>query len=183
MNHNLSDIEFSRVCKVIASHLGLHFPIDRQAYLNRNLALAAIDFGFQDTTRFIQWLISPAREKDQIECLAPYVTNSETYFWREPQVFAAFTQNILTELVNSKKDKVKSINIWCSACSTGEEAYSIAIALHRTITGIKDWNIKILATDINSKSLLKARTGVYGTTSFRNSPPWLKSGYFKIKHR
>src|SRR5450759_866299 len=128
---------------------------------------------------FIQWLLSATLNKGQIEILASYLTISETYFWREPRVFAAFSQNILAELVASKKERGKSITIWCAGCSTGEEAFSIAIALHRTIPEIKDWKITILATDINTKALSKARKGVYSSWSFRNSPSWLKNSYFK----
>ena len=71
--------------------------------------------------------------------------------------------------------------ILSAGCSTGEEPYSIAIALHRSIPKIKDWNITIQATDINEKALAKARLGVYNPWSFRNSPSWLKSRYFDHK--
>jgi chemotaxis protein methyltransferase CheR len=179
MKYNLTDIEFSTVSEGIASRLGLYFPIERRAMLGQNLASAATEFGFQNMKGFIQWLLSARLEKDQINILASYLTISETYFWREPYVFDAFSQNTLKELVASRTDGNKSINIWCAGCSTGEEAYSIAIALHRTILEIKDWRIKILATDINSKSLSKAKTGVYSSWSFRNAPSWLKSIYFK----
>jgi len=179
MNRNLTDIELSMVCEVIASHMGLHFPIERRAMLSRNLALAAREFGYNNMNGFIQWLLSATLNKGQIEILASYLTISETYFWREPRVFAAFSQNILAELVASKKERGKSITIWCAGCSTGEEAFSIAIALHRTIPEIKDWKITILATDINTKALSKARKGVYSSWSFRNSPSWLKNSYFK----
>ena len=184
MNHSLTDIEFSKVCKVIASNMGLSFPSDRRAMVSRGLIEAAKDLGFHNMKEFLQWFLTATLKDNQIEILASYLTISETYFWREQQVFDAFTQNILPELVASKKDQVKSISIWCAGCSTGEEAYSIAIALCRIIPEIKDWKIKIFATDINTKALSKARDGVYGSWSFRNSPSWLKEHYFKkINHR
>jgi chemotaxis protein methyltransferase CheR len=190
MNRNLTDIELSMVCEVIASRMGLHFPIERWAMLRRNLVLAAREFGFHNMTVFIQWLLSTTLNKDQIEILASHLTISETYFWREPQVFTALTDFILPELIRSKgkekgerrKEKgERSIRIWSAGCSTGEEPYSIAIALHKTIQKIEDWNITILATDINPRALSKAVSGIYGTWSFRNSPSWLKSSYFHNK--
>jgi chemotaxis protein methyltransferase CheR len=146
--------------------------------LSRNLASAAKEFGFQNMNGFIQWLLSSELNKDQIMILASHLTISETYFWREPQVFTALTDYILPELIKSKKKGERSIRIWSAGCSTGEEAYSIAIALHKTIQKIKDWNITILATDINPRALSKAVTGIYSTWSFRNSPAWLKSTWF-----
>jgi chemotaxis protein methyltransferase CheR len=181
MNRNLTDIELSMVSEVIATRMGLHFPRERWAMLSRNLASAAKEFGFQNMNGFIQWLLSSELSKDQIMILASHLTISETYFWREPQVFSALTDHILPELIKSKKNGEKSIRIWSAGCSTGEEPYSIAIALHKTIQKIEDWNITILATDINPRALSKAEHGIYGTWSFRNSPAWLKSGYFHHK--
>jgi len=178
MTHNLTDSELSQVSKVIAAHLGLHFPVERWAILGRNLALAARVFGFQNMNGFIQWLLSSELNKDQIKILALHLTISETYFLREPQVFTALTDFVLPELIKSKKKRDRNIRIWSAGCSTGEEPYSIAIALHKTIPEIKDWNISILATDINSIALDKASKGIYGPWSFRNSPDWLKTKYF-----
>jgi chemotaxis protein methyltransferase CheR len=91
------------------------------------------------------------------------------------------TDFVLPELVKLKKDKEQKIRIWSAGCSTGEEPYSIAIALKKTIPDIEKWNISILATDINPKALRKARSGVFSSWSFRNSPAWLRSGYFHNK--
>ncbi|MCX6327909.1 MAG: tetratricopeptide repeat protein [Bacteroidia bacterium] len=192
MNRKLTDIELSMVCEAIASRMGLHFPVERWAMLRRNLVLAAREFGFHNMTGFIQWLLSAPLNKEQTDILAAHLTISETYFWREPQVFTALTDFILPELIRSKGKEIeersdeiprsgkgeKSIRIWSAGCSTGEEPYSIAIALHKTIQKIEDWNITILATDINPRALNKAVSGIYGTWSFRNSPSWLKSSYF-----
>jgi len=178
MNRNLTDSELSQVCEVIAARIGLHFPVERWAILGRNLALAARESGFQNMNRFIQWLLSSELNKDQMKILASHLTVSETYFLREPQVFTALTDFVLPELIKSKKKRDRSIRIWSAGCSTGEEPYSLAIALHKTIPEIKDWNISIQATDINSKALDKAATGIYGPWSFRNTPDWLKTRYF-----
>lgn len=178
MNHNLTDIEFSNVREIIASRLGLHFPREVWSILRQRLASAAIELGFKDMNVFIKWLLSSDLNKDQLKILVSHLTISETYFWREPQVFAALTDNILPELIRSKKTGEKSIRIWSAGCSTGEEPYSIAIALHNTIPKISDWNISILATDINQETLEKAETGVYGPWSFRSTPDWLRSRYF-----
>ena len=178
MNRNLTDSELTQVCEVIAARMGLHFPVERWATLSRNLASAAKEFGFQEMNGFIQWLLSSELSNDQIRILASHLTIAETYFWREPQVFSALTDHILPEIIKSKKKGEKSIRIWSAGCSTGEEPYSIAIALHKTIKKIEDWNITILATDINPVALSKAEHGIYGPWSFRNAPDYLKPRYF-----
>ena len=181
MKTNLTEIQLIAICEVIANHMGLHFPKERWPILNENLSHAAREFGFDDMEEFVRWLISAELNKDQTDILASHLTCSESYFWREPQVFAALTDFVLPEFVKLKQIKEKRIRIWSAGCSTGEEPYSIAIAVKKAIPDIEKWNISILATDINPKALKKARSGVYSSWSFRNSPSWLKSGYFHSK--
>lgn len=179
MFHNIAYTDLARFCEMVTARMGLDFPVERWPMLYANLTSAAPEFGFKDVNKFMQWLLSENLKLDQIEILASYLTISETYFWREAQTFAAFCQFTLPEIMALKKEKGKSISIWCAACSTGEEAYSLAIALHRTIPHVEDWNITITATDINNKVLSKARKGVYSSWSFRNAPVWLQTKYFK----
>ena len=181
MKTNLTEIQLIAISEVIANHMGLHFPKERWPILNENLTHAAHEFGFDDMEGFFQWLLSSELNKNQTDILASHLTCSESYFWREPHVFAALTDFVLPELVKLKKNKEQRIRIWSAGCSTGEEPYSIAIALKKAIPDIEKWNISILATDINPKALRKARSGVYSSWSFRNSPSWLKSGYFLNK--
>jgi len=69
--------------------------------------------------------------------------------------FKALIEKILPEIINRKAGMKKRLRIWSAGCSTGEEPYSLSIALHRAIPAIKDWNITILATDINPIILKK----------------------------
>jgi chemotaxis protein methyltransferase CheR len=142
---------------------------------------AAKEFGFAGTEEFIQWLLSSPITPGQMDILASHLTIHETYFWREPQVFEALVSQILPALVRSRENSGRRIRIWSAGCATGEEPYSIAIALCRAIPDLKEWNISILATDINPLILRKAMAGVYGKWSFRNAPPWLIEGYFTCK--
>jgi chemotaxis protein methyltransferase CheR len=178
MNCNLTDIEFSKVSEIIATSMGLHFPDEKRDILNFNLASAAHESGFKNMSGLIKCLLSSELSKDQIKILASHLTISETYFWREPQVFNALKDFILPELIKSKNNNEKTIRILSVGCSTGEEPYSIAIALQQTIQDIHEWNISIQAIDINQKALDKAKTGVYGAWSFRNTPEWIKTKYF-----
>lgn len=178
MTGSLNYSLLSRFSEFIASRTALHFPRERWDDLERQAVSAAGEFGFADSESFIQWVTSSAVSREQIEILASHLTISETYFWREPQVFNALMEHILPELVRSREASGKLIRIWSAGCSTGEEPYSIAIALQRVIPDLERWKITILATDINPRILRKANAGVYGEWSFRNAPPWLKDNYF-----
>jgi chemotaxis protein methyltransferase CheR len=179
MKPNLTEIQLSAICELIAKNTGLHFPKERWGILSKNLSQVGREIGLDNMKEFIQLLLKDGLNNDQSDILVSHLTCSETYFWREPQVFAALMDFVLPGLVKSKKNKEPRIRIWSAGCSTGEEPYSIAIALKKTIPDIEKWNISILATDINPKAIRKAASGIYGSWSFRNSPPWLKSGYFQ----
>jgi len=167
-----------QLSEFVASRMGLHFPRERWGDLERNIVPAAKEFDFPDTEAFIQWLMKSTVSMEHLEILTSHLTVNETYFWREPEVFNALIEKILPEIIRSKTKDEKRLRIWSAGCSTGEEPYSIAIALHKAIPEIKDWNITILATDINPRILRKAAAGVYGEWSFRNAPAWLKERYF-----
>jgi chemotaxis protein methyltransferase CheR len=178
MNESLSDGLLSRFSDFIADRTALYFPRERWSDLESKTRSAAKGFGFTEAEAFINWLVTSPLTTEQIEILAGYLTISETYFWREPHVFDALVEYILPELIRTRENGNRRLRIWSAGCATGEEPYSIAIALTRVIPDIDNWHITILASDINPRILSRAKAGVYGHWSFRNSPLWLKEKYF-----
>jgi chemotaxis protein methyltransferase CheR len=178
MTNRLPDILLSQLSEFIAAGTALQFSPERWDDLDRRVGYAAEEFSFHDKQAFAHWLLSSALNKEQIEILSSHLTVSETYFWREPRIFEALEEQILPELIRSHGNGEKKLRIWSAACATGEEPYSIAIALKRMIHRLSNWNITILATDINTRVLRKAQAGIYGKWSFRNAPSWLEKKYF-----
>jgi chemotaxis protein methyltransferase CheR len=181
MMQTLPDNILLQLSKFIAINLALHFPKERWGDLERNIVTASKEFGYNDPEKFIQYIVTSPLTREHMEFLAANLTVSETYFWREPQTFEVLEKIIIPGLIKNHRKGEKRIRIWSAGCSTGEEPYSLAIALHRMIPDIKDWNISILATDINPRILLKAIIGEYGQWSFRGTPKWLKEKYLLRK--
>ncbi len=102
--------------------------------------------------------------------LIDYLTTNETYFYRE------FKQ--IQELVNLVKESQGSVKILCAPSATGEEVYSIAIALLEA--GVSSSSFHILGIDINSDAISKAQNAVYGERNVRNLTPQIISKYFDI---
>jgi len=178
MTTETSSLPLSQLSKSIARQMGLHFPRERWADLERGIRSATREFDFEDVASCIQWLISSSLTKKTIELLASYLTIGETYFFRESKTFGILEKQILPELIRSRRRNEKCLRIWSAGCATGEEPYSIAILLRRMIPDLKDWNITILATDINPKFLDKALEGIYSEWSFRDTPKGFKEQYF-----
>jgi chemotaxis protein methyltransferase CheR len=167
-----------QVSEFIGAQIGLHFPAERRADLLRGLRSAAAELGFDDAERCAEWLVSSSVSREQLNVLASHLTVGETYFFRERATLDALTAHVLPELIRARRDSDRSLRIWSTACSTGEEPYSLAILLQQHLPDWQDWQITIHATDINEKALSAAAAGVYGQWSFRSCPPEIQERYF-----
>jgi chemotaxis protein methyltransferase CheR len=161
----------------VSGKLGLYFPRERWQDLARGAGSCARTFGHRDAWSCIEWLLSHPVAKSELERLASYLTVGETYFFRDEPAFAALKAHTLPELIRRREDD-KHLRIWSAGCCTGEEPYSIAILLGQMIPNLDDWNLTLLATDINPDFLRKAESGQYGEWSFRGTPPWIRQRYF-----
>jgi chemotaxis protein methyltransferase CheR len=103
------------------------------------------------------------------------ITNLTTHFFRENSHFEYLAKILLPELI-VKKNKIR---IWSAGCSTGEETYSIAMVLLENIPQIEKYDIKILATDINSDALRTAEEGVYDSDSVHKMSLFRQQTWFK----
>jgi chemotaxis protein methyltransferase CheR len=174
----LADPLWERLSQFIARNIGLHFPPERMADLQRGLGAAAEEFGFADQARCAEWVLSGTLTRPQLHALASHLTVGETYFFRERRTFEALSNVILPDLIGRRRGREQRLRLWSAACCTGEEAYSLAILLQQLLPDRKEWNVTILATDINERFLHKAAAGVYGEWSFRDCSPLLKERYF-----
>ncbi|MCI0527981.1 MAG: hypothetical protein L0Y56_11145 [Nitrospira sp.] len=179
MNNRVSEDLLSQLSEFVAAQIGLYFPRKRWHDLERGIRSAAREFSFKDIESCIQWLVSSSLTKGQIEILASHLTVGEIYFFREEKSFAVLEKQVLPAWIRSRQGTERRLRIWSAGCCTGEEPYSIAILLNKVISDWKDWNITILATDINPRFLQKALDGVYSEWSFRGTPAWVKERYFK----
>jgi chemotaxis protein methyltransferase CheR len=173
----------ARLNGFVETRMGLHFPPTRLSDLQRGICAAAVEFGFSQVESCIEWLLSSASSPDRIKTLAYYLTVGDTYFFRDKGVFQILEKQVLPEIIDSRRGREQNLRIWSAGCSTGEEPYSLAIMLARLLPDLQDWKTTILATDINPVSLAKAAAGVYREWSFRDTPSWVKEGYFKRGER
>jgi len=159
--------------RFIARTMGLHTKDERLNELAQKVVSLSRDFGYDDPGECMLWLMSAPLSREQADILARSLTIGETYFLRDPQSFQILEKQILPGIIRTRRAGAKCLRIWSAGCSTGEEPYSIAILLSRILPDPDDWNIMLLATDINPVALERRRQGVYGNWSFRHAPPWL----------
>jgi len=159
----LTDDAFTRLRDLLAVRAGLVFDDSRRDSLSyavcdrmKALAVPLLD----DYMALVERPRSP-----EVQALLDDVTIPETYFFRNAPQFRALRQHVLPELVSHASTNGRRLRVWSAGCSTGEEAYSVAILLRELVPASAGWDIEVVGTDISTKSLAAAREGRYGSRS------------------
>lgn len=98
------------------------------------------------------------------------MTTNETSFFRDLHPFDALKRTVLPELI-ARRSQERTLNIWCGACSSGQEPYSIMMLLRDTFPQLVDWNVSLLATDLSVEMIERARAGVYSQMEINRGLP------------
>ena len=173
----LQPIEFRLLRDFVYDRCGLHFDNSSMYLFDRRLGerLAALELdSFAEYYKHLRFSSDAAREFDEaIEVL----TTSETYFFRQEYQLRSFEKELLPALAE-KNASTKNLVLWSAGCSTGEEAYTIALMVHRS--GLfDDWDVRIIGSDITKSRIAAARRGVYRAGgSFRTIEPTVRDKYF-----
>jgi chemotaxis protein methyltransferase CheR len=115
----------------------------------------------------------------EYEALLERLLTQETSFFRYPAVFEALEKTILPEMQERKFwQNPRTLRIWSAGCSTGEEPYSIAIAVSDALKFAEAWEIEILATDISRRALRHAERGVYSKRCLQDLSLGQVANYF-----
>jgi len=185
MPPDIPDHLIFQLSQVLAAETGLFFPENRWRILRRGIAAAVRDLSEEDNIlSYIQRLLSSPFPQNLMDALVNRLTVGETYFFRDKSLFHVLENNILPELIGSRlREKQHKLRFWSAGCCTGEEAYSLSILLDQMLPDMQEWDITILATDINSDFLRKAEKGIYRHWSFRETPSRIKEKYFREKEK
>ncbi|MBC2581451.1 protein-glutamate O-methyltransferase CheR [Clostridium sp. DJ247] len=178
MNKNIPKDVLQCLNKFVEAKFGLYFQEERFIDLIRGLIKASKEKNVH-IEEYINLILSNRLSSEEFKTLITCLTIGETYFFRDKKLFEIIRKKILPELIDKRKYSSRSLKIWSAGCSSGEEAYSIAILIKELIHDYEAWNIKIVATDINEIFLNKARNAVYTDWSFRGVDLSFKNKYFK----
>lgn len=168
---------FRLIRDFIDDYCGIYFD-DKSKYkvehrLNRRLKI----YHMKDFREYYRFLMYDKKRDEEIHVIIDILTVNETYFFREKSQLEAFSKEILPELREKNKDK-KKINIWSAGCSTGEEAYTIAMLILED-RGFNEGSVNILGSDISQRVLRVAREGIYKKNSFRATSQYFIKNYFQ----
>lgn len=176
----LSTSEFEALRSLIVQETGISLGSGKRELVRSRLRkrLQAVGVGsYREYHQYLQSRDSSGAEKRE---MINSITTNKTSFFREQHHFQFLSEQVLPELVEAarRNERPKKLRIWSAACSTGQEPYSIAIALQDFFARHPGWDKRILASDIDSECLKKASTGVYNSETVLDLPTSVKKRHF-----
>lgn len=195
MNNEL----LQRFTQLIATQTGLHIREQDRQTLAKKIYTRMKLLNISSPENYYQ-LLNASNSKTSARAETPsdrewkelslQLTIGESYFFRDRGQIKLLTNTILPELIDRKRQasiinnrEKPSLRIWSAGCSTGEEAYSLAILVKKLIPDLHNWQILILGTDLNLESIAKAKRGIYEAWSFRMVEPEIKENYFNQRQQ
>lgn len=160
----------TQVSDFVKKRLGASYPKIKAETFGWIISETAASRGFADPVEYAEWLLTSDSAESELPHLATHLTVGETYFFRHMQIFDSFHQEIIPSVLDNHPEKNKSIRMWSAGCSSGEEAYSIAMILNMHKDHLSPFDMRIYASDINTTLLNKAKSGRYTPWSFRETP-------------
>jgi chemotaxis protein methyltransferase CheR len=170
----LTPDQLGQLCGLLYDRTGMIFGESKRYYIERRVEVRMAKAGIAEVARYIAALSSDSQE---MQALISAFTINETYFYREEGQLAALSRAILPRIVANRRPG-DLVRIWSMPCSTGDEAYSIAIWLLENWPMVDAWNIEIVASDIDDTALDHARHGRYGERALARLPENVRDRYF-----
>ncbi len=159
---------------------GIYFSQRNRGRLLSHVAARMQATGRNDPKGYLALLRSSRGPGGELWRFFNQVTVNETYFFREPAQYEVLRDKVLPELFG--RSGSGRVNLWSAACSSGEEAYSLAILIKEAFPG-KLGQVSITGFDINSDVIEQARRGEYSEYSVRQCTPEQKRSYFRRQDR
>lgn len=176
---SMSDAQFDKLRKIVYERAGIHFQDTKKYVLESRLARRLEELEFETFDQYLLFLTAGPYQTEEFQEMFNRITINETSFFRNEPQLEVFEQKVLPKLLEARKAK-KTLRIWSAACSSGEEPYTLAMQIHRSLgVRLADWRIEILGTDISEKVLLQAQEGKYVHYSVRTMNPMVLQRYFK----
>lgn len=168
---------FKLLREIVYEYSGIFFDDNSRYFVESRLQSYVRRHQFTTFKDYYYFLKYDRQKEDELASIIDVLTIHETYFFREDKQLKAFTDEILPEWIELRKNKDRFLRIWSAGCSTGEEAYTIAMLIFDKLE-LKNWRVEILGTDISLRVIQAARRGVYAGASFRSTPQSYISRYF-----
>ncbi len=177
-NYNLtreaSDNEVEQICRLINQRLGFNYDTQKKYLVQSRLNKRLIELNLDNYQAYLDLL---AKDPSEFNRLVSLVTTNVTSFFRESYQFQILRQELLPDLIagtGNRKDK--KVRCWSAGCSSGEEAYTLAIVMNEALG--EGWDLRVLASDVSIVKLREGMAGEYHQERIGEIPKELREKYF-----
>ncbi|MBJ6765126.1 protein-glutamate O-methyltransferase CheR [Myxococcaceae bacterium JPH2] len=160
----------------VYSHCGILVHDDMKFVMERRLWPRLEALGLADFGAYHRFLRYDVQRHAELEAAVESLTTHETYFFREPVQLRAFTDELFP-LLEKRNGRLKRLRLWSAGCSSGEEAYTLAMLLKES-RRFDEWDVEVYGTDISRRVLATARRAEYGPSALRATAPEMLERYF-----
>ncbi|MCK4507553.1 MAG: hypothetical protein KAU27_03360 [Desulfuromonadales bacterium] len=160
---------------------GLDFNWDHRNSLERAIKKRMGDLGLVGYADYLKQLISRSDARNELANLIDILSVGETSFFRYEAHDKTLIESVLPEIIK-RKGHDRSLRIWSAGCATGEEPFSLALMIKEYYPQLLEWDLRILATDINQNYLRQADLGQFSERSVRAVPQDLRNKHFEFKN-
>ena len=174
LSTDLTEAQFNAISSLVKSLAGINLTEAKKELVRARLTKRLRKLGLATFDDYVEYLQNDTTGAELVAMLDVLSTNT-TYFFREAKHFEWLRQEVLPRLAARRR-----VRIWSAGCSSGEEPYSIAIVLLEAIPDLADWDAAILATDLSTEVLARARQGIYPASRLREVPPMLLGRHFTL---
>lgn len=175
--------EFRLISEFVEEAFGLVLDNGKRIYLGCRLWDRIQDLRLSSFAEYYTYLkFAPHGIEERLKFI-PYITNNETYFFREETQLNVFARNVLPELSAQKRaNGDKKLRILSAGCSTGEEAYTLAMLVLESGKYAWEWDVKITGIDIDPLAIKRAEEGIYSGRAFQAMSTHYLERYFARLH-
>jgi len=165
----LTQDQFSALSTLLKSETAVVLESGKEYLVESRLTSLAHDEGFGSLGEMIDLVLRRSNPSLNQKVLLALTTN-ETSFYRDLSAFEFLKSTVLPEVIRNRT-ATKSLTIWSAACSTGQEPYSIAMSMAENFPELNQWNVRVLASDLNPKIVKKATAGIYTSLEVNRGLP------------
>ncbi len=177
-NQRLTPADFDLICSEVYEYCGINITPSKKQMVEGRLRSRIRILGLSTFTDYCDFVFRNGGLQDEFIHLIDSVTTNKTDFFREPAHFSYLNSQFLPAMMREGKTSMHSpLYIWSSACSTGQEPYSLAMELAEFKRQYDDFDFRILATDISTQVLGICKRAVYSVDASADIPAELKRRY------
>jgi len=178
-NISISKQEFELFRALVYEQTGISLRDHKRLLLNNRLVKRLRHYEFGNFMEYYNFVKRGGAANGEIQELINAVTTNKTEFFRESHHFDMLAEMLLLPANQSAvRDSRPRLRIWSAGCSTGEEPYSVAITIAAHLQRLAAWDVKILASDIDTSVLDQARSGIYPREALRTLPHDVVKNHF-----